>query len=153
MVTRFALFHLYKQLIGAIVNVVIKVQNAQRRTMGNQHICISRNIRNMFTLPVCNAISHAHGYAVNLPTVEGNAVRTKIVAIGIKPFDVCILEAVIMIAGDDNFMCIRQVTEPVKKIYSFANFTTESKVTGMNNHVSFGKVFQPPVLTVSVGYV
>lgn len=97
--------------------------------MGNQHICISRDVGYMFALTVGNTISHEHGYAVEFHTVEGDTVRTKIVTIGIKPSDVCLIEAVIMIAGDDNFMSIRQVTEPVEEIYSFANFTSKSKIS------------------------
>ena len=65
--------------------------------MGNQYIDISRDIRNMLTLTVCNAIGHEHGDAVKLHTVNSDAACSEIVTVVIQTIDIGIIQAAIYI--------------------------------------------------------
>ena len=118
--------------------------------MGNQYIDISRDIRNMLTLTVCNAIGHEHGDAVKLHTVNSDAACSEIVTVVIQTIDIGIIQAIVVVAGNESLLGLRQVTKPVEKANSLVHFTAEGKVSGMYNHVGSRKVFQPPMLTVSV---
>ena len=78
--------------------------------MGNQYIDISRDIRNMLTLTVCNAIGHEHGDAVKLHTVNSDAACSEIVTVVIQTIDIGIIQAIVVVAGNEYLMGIRQVT-------------------------------------------
>ena len=76
--------------------------------MGNQYIDISRDIRNMLTLTVCNAIGHEHGDAVKLHTVNSDAACSEIVTVVIQTIDIGIIQAIVVVAGNEYLIeCVK----------------------------------------------
>ena len=59
--------------------------------MGNQHIGISRDIGDMATLAICNAISHEHGDTVKLHTVNSDAACSELMTVVIQAIDIGII--------------------------------------------------------------
>lgn len=70
--------------------------------------------------------------------------------IRVEAVDVRSIEAIVMIAADENFIGIRQVAEPVEEIECFLFSSCHSEIAGMYHDIGFGKVFKTMVTAVGV---
>jgi hypothetical protein len=68
----------------------------------------------------------------------------------VEPVDVGSIEAIVMVAADEYFVFIWQVTKPVEKINGFLFCPYHTKVTGMCHHIGLGQIPKPMVAVVSV---
>ena len=68
----------------------------------------------------------------------------------IKAIDISSIEAIVMVAVDENFVIIWQVAKPVEEINRFLLTPDHAKVAGMHHHIGLGQIPQPPMAVVSV---
>lgn len=71
----------------------------------------------------------------------------------VKSLDVGSIEAIIMVAADENFVFVWQVAEPIKEINGILLGSNHTKVSGMYHHISLGQIPKPAMTTVGIGYV
>ena len=70
--------------------------------------------------------------------------------ISIQSVDVCTIQAIIMVATDENFVVIWQIAEPVQEINSLSFRTGHAEVAGVYHDISCRELLQPPVATMCV---
>lgn len=68
----------------------------------------------------------------------------------VEPVDVGSIEAIVMIAADEYFVFIWQVTKPVEKTNGFLFCPYHTEVTGMYDHIGLGQIPEPMVAVVSI---
>lgn len=96
-----------------VVYVIIEVEYSVGRAMGYQDIGIRGNFSDVTLLAVGDAVAHKHWHAVEFHSVELYTGVAQVVYIGVKAADIRAVEAIVVIAADENLMGIGQVTEPV----------------------------------------
>lgn len=68
----------------------------------------------------------------------------------VKTVDVGPVEAVIVVATDENLVPIRQVAEPVEKIKSFPFAPDHTEIARMDYYIGLGQIPQPPMTAMSI---
>lgn len=68
----------------------------------------------------------------------------------VKPVDVSSIEAIVVVAADENFVHVRQVTEPIHEVERFFFCAHHAEVAGMYYNISLGQIPKPPVAAVSI---
>lgn len=63
------------------------------------------------------------------------------------------IEAIVMVAADENFAFVGQVTEPVEKINGFLFCPYHTKVTRMYHHIGLGQIPEAMVAVMRIGEV
>lgn len=71
----------------------------------------------------------------------------------VEPVDVGSIEAIVMIAADEYFVSVWQVTKPVEKINGFLFCPYHTKVTGMYHHIGLGQIPEAMVAVMRIGKV
>lgn len=69
----------------------------------------------------------------------------------VEPVDVGSIEAIVMVAADEYFVFIWQVTKPVEKINCFLFCPYHTEVAGMYHHIGLGQIPKPPVAVMRIG--
>lgn len=63
------------------------------------------------------------------------------------------IQAIVMVSGNEDFVTVRKVAEPVDEVKHFSFCACHGEVAGMDNHVSIGQLGKLPMLAVGVGKV
>jgi len=95
-------------------------------------------------------ISHKEWYAVEMQSLDGAGSATEIVNVIWQTFYVCIAQAAVMVASDEDFVLVGQVTEPVDEVHCLLRATTKRDVARVDYDVRWGQVCQLGVLAVSI---
>ena len=61
----------------------------------------------------------------------------------IKTVDIGSIQAIVMVATDENLVAIRQVAKPVEKVYRFLLGPDHTEIAGMNHYIGIGQILQP----------
>ena len=59
-----------EKFFRAVIDIVVKVEDAERRRMGNENVRIIGDICIMFSLAVTNTVAHEHRNAIEFHTVN-----------------------------------------------------------------------------------
>ena len=59
-----------EKFFGAVVDVIVEVEDAINRRMSDENVRIVRDSRVVTTLPVGNAIAHKHRHTIEFETVN-----------------------------------------------------------------------------------
>jgi len=140
----------FKDFLRAIVDIIVEIKDSVSRTMGYQDVCIWGDSGIVAALAVGYTIAHEHRNAVEFQPVNFNYGITKIMHIVVEPVDVGSIEAIVMVAADENFVFVRQVTEPVKEINGFLLGSDHTEVTGMHHYIGLGQIPEAMVAVVRV---
>ena len=105
-----------KEFFRAVIDIVVKIEDAERRRMGNENVRIFRNICIMFGLTVSNAVAHEHWDTIEFHTVNFHSGIAQVMYIVVESVDGGTVKTVIVVAANEYLLQIRQVAEPVHKI-------------------------------------
>ena len=101
-------------------------------------------------LAIGYAITHEHRNPVESQTLNLDAGIAEIMHIVVKTIDIGSIQAVIVVAADEYFVFIWQVTKPVEKINCFLFCPYHTEVAGMYDHIGLGQIPEPMVAVVSI---
>lgn len=105
-----------KEFFRAVIDIVVKVEDAERRRMGNENIRIIRDICIMFDLAVTNAVAHEHRNAIEFQAFDFYTGIAQVMHIAIKSVNSGTIQAFIVVTADKYLLQIRKVAEPVHEI-------------------------------------
>ena len=105
-----------KEFFRAVIDIVVKVEDAERRRMGNENIRIIRDICIMFDLAVTNAVAHEHRNAIEFQAFDFYTGIAQVMHIAIKSVNSATIQAFIVVTADKYLLQIRKVAEPVHEI-------------------------------------
>ena len=118
--------------------------------MSYQYVGVGGDSGIVAALAVGDAIAHKHRNAVELNAIYFDTGVAEIMHIVVKAVDVSSIEAVIMIAADENLVFVWQVAKPVEEIDGFLLGTNHAEVTGMHHHIGFGQIPKSAVAAVRI---
>lgn len=58
----------------------------------------------------------------------------------VKTVDVGTIQAVVVVAADENLVAIGQIAEPVEKVNRFLLATDHAEIAGMYHHIGLGQI-------------
>lgn len=137
-------------MLVAIIDTIIKVEDSVGWIMCNQHISVFWDLGDVFRLAVGDAITHKHWNSVEFYAVNLNSGVAEIVYVWVEAVDVRSIEAIVMIAADENFIGIRQVAEPVEEVDGLGFRTHHTEITGMYHHICFGQILKLTMASVGI---
>ena len=105
-----------EKLFRTIVDIVVKVEDAKRRCVGDENIRTFRNICIMFGLTVSNAVAHEHWDTIEFHTVNFHSGITQVMHIAIKSVNGSTIQAFIVVTANEYLLRIRKVAEPVQEV-------------------------------------
>lgn len=105
-----------KEFFRAVIDIVVKIEDAKRRCVGDENIRTFRNICIMFGLTVSNAVAHEHWDTIEFHTVNFHSGIAQVMYIVVESVDGGTVKTVIVVAANEYLLQIRQVAEPVHKI-------------------------------------
>ena len=105
-----------KEFFRAVIDIVIKVEDAERWRMGNENVRIIEYICIMFGLAVSNAVTHEHRNAIEFQAFDFYTGIAQVMHIAIKPVNGGTIQAFIVVAANEYLLRIRKVAEPVHEI-------------------------------------
>ena len=105
-----------KEFFRAVIDIVIKVEDAERWRMGNENVSIIEDICIMFGLAVSNAVTHEHRNAIEFQAFDFYTGIAQVMHIAIKPVNGGTIQAFIVVAANEYLLRIRKVAEPVHEI-------------------------------------
>ena len=105
-----------KEFFRAVIDIVIKVEDAERWRMGNENVRIIEDICIMFGLAVSNAVTHEHRNAIEFQAFDFYTGIAQVMHIAIKPVNGGTIQAFIVVAANEYLLRIRKVAEPVHEI-------------------------------------
>ena len=105
-----------KEFFRAVIDIVVKIEDAKRRCVGDENIRTFRNICIMFGLTVSNAVAHEHWDTIEFHTVNFHSGIAQVMYIVVEFVDGGTVKTVIVVAANEYLLQIRQVAEPVHKI-------------------------------------
>lgn len=143
----------FKDFLGAIVEAVVEIKDSIARRMGNQDVGVGGDSGIVAALAVGDAIAHEHRNTIELQAINLNSGVAQVMDILVKSVDVGSIEAIIMVAADENFVFVWQVAEPIEGINGFLLGSNHTKVSGMYHHIGLGQIPESAMATVGIGYV
>lgn len=105
-----------KEFFRAVIDIVVKVEDAERRRMGNENVRIIRDICIMFDLAVSNAVTYEHRNAMEFQAFDFYTGIAQVMHIAIKPVNGGTIQVFIVVAANEYLLRIRKVAEPVHEI-------------------------------------
>ena len=105
-----------KEFFRAVIDIVIKVEDAERWRMGNENVSIIEDICIMFDLAVTNAVAHEHRNAIEFQAFDFYTGIAQVMHIAIKPVNSGTIQAFIVVAANEYLLRIRKLTEPIQKV-------------------------------------
>ena len=118
-----------EKFFRTVMDIVVKVEDAERRCVGDENIRVFRNICIMLGLAVRDAVAHEHWDTIEFHTVNFH---------------------VIVVAANEYLLRTRKVAEPVHEIQRFLLAAVHGKVARMHNDVSLWQIVQPSVTAMRV---
>ena len=139
-----------KKFFRAVIDIVVKIEDAERRRMGNENVRIFRNICIMLGLAVRDAVAHEHWDTIEFHTVNFHSGIAQVMDITVKPVNGGTVKTVIVVAANEYLLRTRKVAEPVHEIQRFLLAAVHGKVARMHNDVSLWQIVQPSVTAMRV---
>ncbi len=139
-----------EKFFRTVMDIVVKVEDAERRCVGNENVRVIGDICIMFGLPVTSAVAHEHRNAIEFQTFDFYTGIAQVMYITIKPVNSGIIKAVIVVAANEYLLRTRKVAEPVHEIQRFLLAAVHGKVARMHNDVSLWQIVQPSVTAMRV---
>ena len=140
----------YKEFFRTVMNIVVKVEDAERRRMGNENVRIIGDICIMFGLAVTNAVTHEHWNAIEFQASNFYSGITQVMHIAIESVNGGTVKAIIVVTANEYLLRIRKVAEPVHEIQCLLLTAVHGKVTRMHDNVSLWQIVQPSVTAMRV---
>lgn len=140
-----------KKFFRAVIDIVVKVKDAERRRVGNENVRIIRDICIMSGLAVSNAVTHEHRNTIEFQAFDFYTGIAQVMHIAIKPVNGGTVKTVIVVAANEYLLRTRKVAEPVHEIQRFLLAAVHGKVARMHNDVSLWQIVQPSVTAMRVG--
>lgn len=140
-----------KKLLRAVIDIVVKVEDAQWWRVCNENVRIVGDICIMFGLAAGYAVAHEHRNTIKFNSVNYYAGIAQVMDIAVKSVDGGTVKTVIVVAADEYLLQIRKVAEPVQEIQCFLLAAVHCKIAGMHHDIGLGQIAQPPVAAVRVG--
>ena len=125
-----------KEFFRAVIDIVVKIEDAERRRMGNENVRIFRNICIMLGLTVSNAVAHEHWDTIEFHTVNFHSGIAQIMYIVVESVDGGTVKTVVVVAANEYLLRIRKVAEPIHEIQRFLLAAVHGKVTRMHDDIS-----------------
>ena len=139
-----------KKFFRAVMDIVVKIKDAQWRRVGNENVRTFRNICIMLGLTVSNAVAHEHWDTIEFHTVNFHSGIAQVMDITVKPVNGGTVKTVIVVAANEYLLRTRKVAEPVHEIQRFLLAAVHGKVARMHNDVSLWQIVQPSVTAMRV---
>lgn len=140
----------FEDFLRAIVDAVVKVEDAISRGMGYQYVCVGGNSGIVAALAVGYAIAHEQRDTVEFNTIYFDAGVAQVMHVIVKAVDVGSIQAVIVVAANENLVAIWQIAELVEKINRFLLASDHTEVSGMYHHISLGQIPEPMVTVMRI---
>lgn len=140
-----------EKLFRTIVDIVVKIEDAQWRRVGNENVRIVGDICIMLGLAAGYAVAHEHRNAIKFNSVNYYAGIAQVMHVIVESVNLGTIKAFVVVAADEYLLQIRKVAEPVQEIQCFLLASCHSKITGMHNYIGLGQIAQPPVAPMRVG--
>ena len=96
-----------EEFFGAVIDVVVEIQNAVCRGVCYQDVCVGWNIIIECFLAVGNTIFHKHRHSIEFDSVNLYSRIAKVVNVGVETINVGSVETRIMVAADEDFIFVR----------------------------------------------
>lgn len=139
-----------KEFFRAVIDIVVKIEDAKRRCVGDENIRTFRNICIMSGLAVSNAVTHEHRNTIEFQAFDFYTGIAQVMHIAIKPVNGGTVKTVIVVAANEYLLRTRKVAEPVHEIQRFLLAAVHGKVARMHNDVSLWQIVQPSVTAMRV---
>ena len=117
-----------KEFFRTVIDVVVKVEDAERGCMGNENVSIIGDICIMFGLSVSNAVAHEHRDAIEFYTVNFHSGIAQVMHFAVESVNSGTVKTVIVVAANKYLLRIRKVAEPVHEIQRFLFAFVHSKI-------------------------
>ena len=140
-----------KKLLRTIVDIVVKVEDAQWWRVCNENVRIVGDICIMFGLAAGYAVAHEHRNTIKFNPVNYYAGIAQVMDIAVKSVNICPIKAFVVVAANEYLLRMRKVAEPVQEIQCFLLAAVHCKIAGMHHDIGLGQIAQPPVAAVRVG--
>ena len=108
--------HTREQLIGAVMDASVLVEDSVWRGMGNQHIHAVRNHFIELLLASGNTVLHKHGDPIECHAVYLHRTVAQIMAIGVKSVNDGTIQACVVVPRHENLMGIGKGAESPHKV-------------------------------------
>ena len=138
--------HTLEKSIVAIIDAVLFIENAQWRLMSKQHIRVSRDAAKQLREVAVKVVLQKHGNSIELNAIYADAVIAEIMHIVWQAFNVGIIQAIIVIACNEDLVFVRKAAKPFDEVLYFLF----SDVACMHDYIGFRQVFQLMMLAVSI---
>ena len=102
-----------EKFFRTVMDIVVKVEDAERRCVGDENIRVFRNICIMLGLAVRDAVAHEHWDTIEFHTVNFHSGIAQVMDITVKPVNGGTVKTVIVVAANEYLLRIRKVAEPV----------------------------------------
>lgn len=142
-----------KKLLRAVIDIVVKIKDAERRRVGDENVRIIRDIGIMLGLAAGYAVAHEHRNAIKFNSVNYYAGIAQVMDIAVKSVNICPIKAFVVVAANEYLLRVWEVAEPVQEIQCFLLAAVHCKIAGMHHDIGLGQIAQPPVATMRVGNV
>ena len=139
-----------EKFFRTVMDIVVKVEDAERRCVGDENIRVFRNICIMLGLAVRDAVAHEHWDTIEFHTVNFHSGIAQVMDITVKPVNGGTIKTVIVVAANEYLLRTRKVAEPVHEIQRFLLAAVHGKVARMHNDVSLWQIVQPSVTAMRV---
>ena len=145
--------HTLIQVIVAIIDAILLVQDTQWRLVRQQHISIVWNAAKQFREATLQIVLDKHGYAVKLDTIDGDGVVAEVMHVVGQTFQLGAIKAKVVVASNKNLVLIRQAAKPFNKVLDFFLGAVLGKVARVDDDVGFRQAIKLTMLAVRVGNV
>ena len=118
--------------------------------MRKQHIRISRDAAKQLREVAVKVVLQKHRHTVKLDAVNGDAVIAEIMYIVWQAFNVGTIQAIIVIACNEDLVFVRQAAKPFDEVLYFLFSAFFSDVACMHDYIGLRQIFQSMMLAVSI---
>ena len=129
-----------KEFFRAVMDIVVKVEDAKRRCVGDENIRIFRDICIMLGLAVRDAVAHEHWDTIEFHTVNFHSGIAQVMDITVKPVNGGTVKTVFVVAANEYLLRTRKVAEPVHEIQRFLLAAVHGKVARMHDDVNLWQI-------------
>ena len=140
-----------KKFFRAVIDIVVKIKDAQWRRVGNENVRTVGDICIMLGLAAGYAVAHEHRNAIKFNSVNYYAGIAQVMHVIVESVNLGTIKAFVVVAADEYLLQIRKVAEPVQEIQCFLLAAVHCKIAGMHHDIGLGQIAQPPVAAVRVG--
>ena len=139
-----------EKFFRTVMDIVVKVEDAERRCVGDENIRVFRNICIMLGLAVRDAVAHEHWDTIEFHTADFHTGIAQVMHVIVESVNLGTIKAFVVVAANEYLLRTRKVAEPVHEIQRFLLAAVHGKVARMHNDVSLWQIVQPSVTAMRV---